>query len=733
MPTILDEITSALDFRRFLGPELSDRLRLRGATVDGIEATQTIQYYHAAQHLTDPATRGNDNSVVLAAFKPAWVRVYVRSGLVSAVPGVTGSLTVERRRLGFIWNPVATLAPQAPGSITAQPTADYATERGSTALTLNFIIPAADCYGVLRLTAALTDAGGRSLDTSSVVVNATLQQTLRLRGIMISYSGPPTAVPPPNAPPPPNINLAAPTLANLQSTASRALLAMPVQSTGNFAVAGTIAFTLPLDDARTGAGGCSVNWGTLLTQLATQRTNDGNRSDVVYFGLLPAGMPVNVPGCGNNGLGAGRVGDVATLLHEIGHGYGFAHTPCGAAGTTDANYPNYKPYPSASIGEFGIDISTGNVFPPLATSDYMSYCFPQWMSLYQHERLVGHTRLDPSWIVDTPLWEQYAPWKDYLVPDYIPDPPPGDPWKVAQMRPDPVISIIGVVRSENEVEVTSVARVRAVSTPPGRATALRARLLDADGRELARAPLHELAVQGGGCGCCGDGERKPGEPPYTFQAMIADVAPGAALTIGSAEATLWQRRAPERPPRVSGVRAELTQSGGVRLRWKAESAGESREAWVQWSNREGKVWHGLATGLAGAEAEVSLAGLPAGEALLRVLLHDGFHTAYSEPVRIEVPRRPPETAILAPADGAVLVAGAPMRVWGAATDSAGTPLPDESCLWLLDGKEVGRGTDAWVTAPAAGEHRATLIVRAEGEETRVSSSFTTIRVGEREC
>ena len=71
-------------------------------------------------------------------------------------------------------------------------------------------------------------------------------------------------------------------------------------------------------------------------------------------------MPLNVPGCGNAGLGAGAAGDLATLLHEIGHGYGFTHTPCGAAGTTDANYPDYKPYPSASIGEYGFDVSNGH-------------------------------------------------------------------------------------------------------------------------------------------------------------------------------------------------------------------------------------------------------------------------------------------------------------------------------------------------------------------------------------
>jgi hypothetical protein len=726
MPPIVDEIIrSGLEFSRVL----SDRVAalVRNVYIHGIEATQTIQYFSSSEHLTDPVTRGVDNAVVLAAFKPAWVRVYVRSARVGDVHGVTGRLRVERRRLGFLWDPVATLIPQAPGSVTAHAMIDYATERGSAANTLNFVIPAADCHGNLRLTATLVDAKGGVLHMSVAFAKATLVQTLRLRGIMIAYNGPSTWLRIPGAPPPPTINIAAPTLADLQTTSARALLAMPVQSTGNIALAGAgITLSVPLDDPRTSAGACSVNWGTLLTQLATQRTNDGNRSDVVYFGLLPATVPIGVPGCGNDGLGAGRIGDMGTLLHEIGHGYGFAHTPCGPGGATDPNYPNYTPYPPASIGEYGLDISTGNVFSPQTTADYMSYCFPQWMSLYQHYRLVGHTRLAPSWIEDHPLTEQYLP-KPFSIPEDVPD-PPGDPWMVAQMRPESVISIIGTMRSETEVEVTSVARVRSVPRPPGLAVSLQARLLDEDGRELARAALYDLAAQGG-CGCGGCGDRQPGEPPYAFQAFVPDVAPGTALVIGEGEGVIWERRASSTPPRVGAVRAEVTPDSAVRVAWEADVEGESGTVWLQWSERDGKVWHGLATDLTGSEAHISLAGLPAGDVLLRVLVHDGFHTAVSEPVQIEVPRQPPAVAILSPSDGQAVMAGHPMRLWAAVTDSAGTPLLEDVLLWLIDAQEVGRGADVWITAPTAGEHRATLLVRGEEEEElRVSTRFTSITV-----
>src|SRR5262245_1556198 len=297
-----------------------DPFRLWWVRVEGLEVTQAIQYYKSDQHLSDSADRRPDNSARLIAGKPAWVRVYVRSGLLQWVSGITGTLRLERRIFGFLWTSVATLNPIPPGSVVAQRSIPYTAERSSVTNTLNFILPGAEFRGVLRLTVTLTDGSGRIYDTETVMVDATLRQTLRLRGIFVSYNGPSTANTLPGQPPPPTITLAAPTLANLQATAGRALRAMPVQSTGDFSSAGTIAWTRALDDPRLSAGGCSTNWNLLLAALTNQRIADGNRTDLVYYGLLPAGIPLNVPGCGQGGLGSAVTGDQTTLLHEIGHG-----------------------------------------------------------------------------------------------------------------------------------------------------------------------------------------------------------------------------------------------------------------------------------------------------------------------------------------------------------------------------------------------------------------------------
>jgi hypothetical protein len=699
-----------------------------GPRVQGIEVTQAIQHYRAASHLTDPADRGPDNSIRLVANKPAWVRVYVRPGLL-ANAGVTvaGTLDIRRRSLGFIWNHVATLNPQPPGTVTAPATISYDAERSSVANTLNFIVPADEFWGNLRLTVNLTGVGGGNIiDSETVDINANLRQTLRIRAVLVSYNGPNTANPGPPAPT--NLVLAAPTLADLQNTSAIALRIMPVQSTGSFASAGTVAWNRPLDDVRSCPGCCSANWNQLLTALTNQRTADGNRADVVYYGLLPAGIPLNVPGCGQGGLGSAASGNLWTLAHEIGHGYGFQHTPCGNTGAADPNYPTYQPYASASIGEYGLDISNGNVLSPQTARDYMSYCGPTWMSMYQHNRLVEHARLAPVWLTDTPWWRDYFE----TVPEWwkwpLPDPPPFEIWKWVDMRREPIISITGIVRSTKALEVATVARLDALTTLAGEHTGLTAALLDEQGEVLAEGAVIRLATHGGsGCGC--DHDHDPEAGPYNFQAFLPDVGPGATLTIrGSDGEQLWTRRAPKRPPKLGKVTAKFTKDGQLDLRWKHDLATDSPEAWVQWS-ADGELWNGLAVGVTEPAATLAGEGLPAGKILVRVLVHDGFSTVASEPVEVKVPERAPSAAILHPRDGQTLLAGQTLQLWAAATDQAGLPVAEEACRWVLDDKPVGFGTEVWIAAPRPGEHTVTVTVAGPGGEAEVTSRFITVDPG----
>src|SRR5262245_5921417 len=101
--------------------------------VNGVEVTQGIQYFGAAQHLTNADDRGTDNPVRLAPHKPAWVPVYVRSGLYGADQLLTGDLLVEHRTGAFLgeWTPVATLAPVGAGSTMSRRDPAYSIERST--------------------------------------------------------------------------------------------------------------------------------------------------------------------------------------------------------------------------------------------------------------------------------------------------------------------------------------------------------------------------------------------------------------------------------------------------------------------------------------------------------------------------------------------------------------------------------------------------------------------------
>lgn len=693
-----------------LAIDLTSPIFLRRST--GIEINQSVQYYHSSSHLTDSNDRAPDNSATLVAYKPAVVRAYVRPafGLPSDAP-VGGTLKLERKS-GIIgpWREVRMLSPwQTP---TMTPLDDtYADERGTFLNSLNFRIDASDLAGNMRLTLQLDTGETRTTNTSAYLV-----QALRVRVILVSYQGPSTANPTPGTTPP-TLTLAAPTLADAQMTATTAFRMMPVQQTGSFAVAGTLTWDRPLDDAL-GTQGCTANWDALLTKLDDIRKHDGNRADVVYYGLLPTGIPVGaVVGCGRDGLGAAASGNSRTFVHEIGHAYGFDHSPSGNVSNVDPYYPVYEPYPSASIGEYGCDIQNGAVYSPNIFMDYMSYAPNRWMSLYQHGRLLNHPRLAPYYIKErNPLDDipviiiDRRPWWWPDPPG--PDPPPWEREDFGRYRLDPVISIRGIIDELGRVRVDSVARIKAARIQQRSETGWNAVLMGSAGEVVSRARLTRVISHGGGCGCgcsgSGSGKDDPNQLPLEFAALLPDTELGASLQIldrGGKEA--WTRSAPDESVCFANVAAKLIDETTLRLDWDLD-AGKASDVSAQYSSDEGKTWHGLTVGLRDGSAEVDAQGLPAGVALVRLLAHDGFSTVTSDPVKIRVLERAPYPAILYPEDGEVVAANAEFEVLGSAVDQGGIPIDDKLLEWLVDGQPVKSRGRAVKVLVKEGSHKLTL-------------------------
>jgi hypothetical protein len=718
-----------LDGSRILELERPDILRRYGLWIESIEVTQAIQYRRAGWHLSDPADQQTDNAARLVAGKPAWVRVYVRS--LFGMSGVTGTLEIHKRNHGLLWIHHTTLNPQPPGSVDASFSADYASERGTLGNTLNFVIPADKMCGTLRLKVDIS--GGSRSDSSTVYADVTLQQTLRLAGIMIAYNGPSSS-----APGAPNLNLAAPTVANMQATAAWTLTTFPVRSVAQFRSAGTITLSNPLTDAPSCAGCCSTNWVNLNANVASQKTADGNQAGWVYYGLLPAGVPMGpIIGCESSGVSTGPVNNQITMAHEIGHGCGLAHGPCGGVGSSaDASYPAYEPYdpagtPQGSIGEYGLDINNGNIMSPATFKDFMSYCNPDWISLYHHGKLINNAKLNPAKVCVDYLW-----WKDlvfdevYRIPDIWPDPPPD--WQEVPVHmpteaPMPVISIIGTI-TDGDLNVRHIARtVARPHVDGGAGTAMIARLMGKDGEVLARGAVMRLVSKAScGCDCDGKSGSEPDAGPYLVQAFIPDVDGGATLEIRENKDVIWSRSAPPRPVAIDDFRCGLLRKGHLSASWRAKSYSDTVEFWLRWS-LDGETWRALATGLTGNKAAVDVGHLPPGRLLVQLIAHDGFYSTASENVEVQVPERGPEVSILHPRSTRTYVEGQTLRLVCAATSADGSIVDPQGCVWTLNGsKEIGRGIEAWIEAPKAGKHRAKVTVQDSHGTTEAVVRFETI-------
>lgn len=693
--------------------------------IRGIEVTQAIQYFRADQHLTDPADRGPDNSLKLIANKAAWARVYVESDAPGTIANVSATLDVAygifNTRAG---QPALALNPQPPGQVDAPFDPDYATTRGSTALTLNFIIPSGRMFGPLVITANAKTADNSQTATKTVSVSATLRQTLKVRGIMIGYQGPNPANPAQT------LTIAAPGLAQLQSTAAWGLRVMPVRATGVFQVASTITRTTPLTGTATN-GGCTADWINLNAAIATAKTADGNHPGFLYYGLIAATFPnlSNNGGCESSGVSSGFDGGQVAMTHEIGHACGRPHAPCGGVGTSaDPNYPTYEPYGGGSIGEYGLDISTGAVPAPTNGRDYMSYCGPGWISIYTHQALCDNDALNPEYVgIRRPWWDQYVAYDPWWWLHYIPDPPPYwiDPADIREnpVRMQRVISVIGVIHPGERVEVSSVTRTEVVRMDvAGTATGLHAVLLGAGNAELASAPIVAMPSQGD-CPCedCAGDER-----PRLFQALIPDVAPGTALVVRRGKEQLWKRAATKGELSVSAPKVQRAKEGQVEITWTPR--GKAVDTWVRVSADEGKTWKAVATNVEGRRAQIDATHIPAGLVLVQVVVHDGFRSVASAPAKYENPVTAPVPAILHPHEGRRLFSGEVLHLWGSVAEQPGPAREDLRYAWTIDGKAAGEELEVYTRVPAPGTHKCELqVLDAKGKRLSAATvSFVSV-------
>lgn len=725
-----------------LGRYALDRLRLQAFWVDGVEVTQAIQYSRASRHLTRQGDRGPDNSITLVADKAAWVRVYVHG--LFGVPAVQGSAVLQRRRSG-VWVDVAALAPRGSTTISVEPTRTYEAERSDVSNSLNFVIPAEQMRGGIRIKVEVWSTDSQLRAADHVDFWATQRQTLKLRAFAIQYDGPDASGNP--------IHLPAPTMADLVSTVAFTALTWPVSATPELSILGPTLWSTPLTgaitvDPATSQAQCPTSWSDLIGWLKFGWFLDGRRDDVMYYGLLPSGIPIGgAGGCGARGgpVATGFVNQTVSMAHELGHLCGFAHAPCGlvSGDVGDAGYPAYEPYDSeankmASIGEYGLDVNLGVIARPSTTRDTMSYCTPSWPSLHQYQKLLGHPRLHPEWVRDPedrpPVWEEVG---HYTKP-FPPDPPP---WSrgIDQIVNPAIVRLVALAGHLQREGARVDTLVRLEMAEGGLVAAfddLALELLDRSGQVLSRGPvggLLELACGDspagcGGCGGCGGpgSDARHGIPRSStewsgaLEAYAPDDDAAEVIRLVRGEEVLWERHAGS-PPVVTDLGVEVHEAQ-VHVTWSLEAEVETRVA-LRSSVDDGRTWSLLALPGSAREAMVPVDQLPEGQLLVQAVVCDGFHTVVSEPVEATL-ETTGQVAVVFPPDGAQLRAERAMRLWGWATTALGDPAPDDAMLWVLDGVEIGVGRELWLDEmPAPGGHEVVLVLTEGRRHLRATAWF----------
>lgn len=182
--------------------------------------------------------------------------------------------------------------------------------------------------------------------------------------------------------------------------------------------------------------------------------------------------------------------------------------------------------------------------------------------------------------------------------------------------------------------------------------------------------------------------------------------------------------APE-PPEIVITEVKRNDKDRIRIRWRAEHRSEHGLTYRVVYLVDDERAFSLAAGLEEPAYEADLSGMPGSRTgRLSVLATDGVRSAFAVSEPFPVSEKGPQISIQAPKPGEVVPADQPVNLNGQATDVAGASLPHDGLIWLVDGKEVAKGTAlAFASGLEPGGHEVTLQYkagkRAEAEETVV--------------
>ncbi len=352
-------------------------------SIEGVEATQGSQFYKSSRHLHAPHAE-YDNAVQLIKNKNLGIRVYpdvriqLPPGYASITPRVYGVVWFKRLNTTDIWRKAIPL--NGP-FIWGRPGDEI--DRGDTDQSLNFRITNYWTNGALLVYARVYTYVDRWYATpwrKLLFMRWTPVPAVRLRAHSVHYrrtlpdgsvseTGPAT--------PEEGFSDFMRTIIYLRKT-------YPASSF-RFLTWDLIEFGGDLTD--TTGGGCGEGWNALWDDL---RALYLATPDAFHYALLRRPIPTAYGGCGGGYVGASFADEGGVMAQELGHALGRGHT------FGDPNWPHYTHPISASIGEYGFDYATGEVYDPSDSNDFMSYSPNFWVSPYTYRGLIGDIKNQPT-------------------------------------------------------------------------------------------------------------------------------------------------------------------------------------------------------------------------------------------------------------------------------------------------------------------------------------------------
>lgn len=632
--------------------------------ITGIEVTQSTQYFSV-----EGSGAGAANSVPLIAYKPLLARVYLQSLWTDGM-SITGRILVmvfNRNTLKY-----DILRRGVEPMQTVSMAGSSASRRRALNETLNFLIPAADCYGRLQLSAQAWVAGhyGEPIYSADnwerIEFNTRRTPIIHCFRMRVSRTVPGTTTP---------TQLAAPSDADCRRTIdlARRLLPVPdldVRDRGERAFAGALE-TFPDYDA--------VRADILAVRNGTTPTPQDHE---IYVAMLPTHANASGIVWGNALTGSieSIVFNDDMFAHELGHLVipGDDHvsdTACALTSQMTQVDPNYPDYPNAiqrsGIGEWGVDLeqSPPTLFSP-ERPEIMSYCGgTKWVSPYNYLRAFHGDLLDPFTVAPVDqaaahkLLLSFRIYRDGRVEFQWAVHLPGEPGRY---------------------------------TPKGM-TEIVVELYNASHVLLASLECHHTSD-------------RPNVAPYEdFQEVLPwfeEIAYVLVVRCGE-EIARWPIEDAASSPLVSDLTLSADGASNIVIKWNRPNQGPARlHFMLRYTPDDGKTWIPLASGSDKTQVEVDsmlLRGVQSTR--FQLALSTGFRTSFVESRAVAGPTFVRELRIIEPEAETHLVRGDAVRLLGETTTRLDGRDDSMNAYWSSnrDGF-LADGLRAQVTTLSVGRH-----------------------------